>query len=970
MGNKKFIWTITSVVGLFCLFYLSFTFISRHVQNKAAVFASNEKGEVDLGKKQAFLDSVWDEPVFSLLGMEFTYQEVKEKEMKLGLDLQGGMHVVLEVSSADLLIALSGDNQSPAFRDALRTAEARSKSQETGFLQAFSETYQENSKGGRLADLFATISNKEEISMDSADEEVLRFLDKEINAATDRSLEILRSRIDKFGVSSPNIQKLPNTNRIQLELAGVENPERVRKLLQGLAQLEFWEVYEQPALENYFMAVNNQWLQKQESVTVKESAAEADTSLAGQLAAGQQSADSLQVCPLFSHLKSGYGLVYSLSDTAEINHFLSDPAVAKVKPANLELLWEAKPFVTESGEELLELYALKKSKHDGAALSGDVILDARQELEEGKPTVSMQMNSQGAMAWKNLTSKSIGRQIAIVMDDQVYSAPVVQSEIPNGFSSISGSFTIDEAQDLANLLKAGKMPAPVKIVEEAVVGPTLGMEAVSQGVLSMLAGLGLVALFMTSYYGKSGWVANLVLLVNILFVFGILAQLGTALTLPGIAGIVLTIGMSVDANVLIFERIREELKLGSSLRMAIKTGYDKAYSSIIDSNVTTFLTGFILFSFGSGGVKGFAVVLMIGILCSVFTAVFLSRLILEILLKKEKLSEQSFDTFLSGKIGSRASIDFVKYRKVAYTFSALFIGIGLLAAVLQGGYHMGVDFKGGRSYIIQFNEPVGTLDLRQALTTHLPDGSLEIKTYNDEHKLKVTTSYLVDEDSPEADRKVEEAINAGLKGFDGSEPQIVGSAKVGATMADDVKTASQKAIFYSLVAIFLYILVRFNKWQFGLGAVVALFHDVLMIFAAYGLAGLLGWQLEIDQVFIAAVLTVIGYSINDTVVIFDRIREFAGKSQTREEMKAVINPAVNETLGRTIITSLTVFLVVVILLIFGGEVLRGFSFSLLIGVIFGTYSSVFIASPVVLDFYTQRAGKQIKQEQEKKLAAV
>lgn len=951
------------------MFFLSFTFLSRQVQNDAEAFATKEGTEIiDANKKQAYLDSVWNKPVVNILGLELTYKDIKEKELNLGLDLQGGMHMVMEISSGDLLKALSGDSQNPAFLRALEEAEIAQQQGSSDFVQAFYKAYQKQNTSESLAELFSTANNKEHISLDASDAQVLKYLNQEVNAAVSRSFEILRSRIDRYGVAQPNIQQLPGTNRIQVELPGVDNPERVRNLLQGLAQLEFWEVYEMNELESTLVQLNRQWISQHKKEEASENiSGTALNSLAEELMASENVND--EVSPILGLLQANYGLVYLLEDTAAINQQLKDPAIQSVLPSTLHFAWEVKPTVNKEGIQLIELVPLKSTRLKGAALSGDVVVEARQDFDKhGTPAVSLQMNTEGARAWKRLTGDNINRRIAIVLDNQVYSAPFVRSEIPGGSSSISGNFDITEAKDLANILEAGKLPAPAKIVEEAVVGPSLGQDSIVQGVVSMLAGLGLVVTFMIAYYRRGGWVANFALIINIFFILGLLAQFGAALTLPGIAGIVLTIGMSVDANVLIFERIREELQSGRSLSMAIKEGYDKAYSSIIDSNVTTFLTGLILYWFGTGGIKGFAVVLMIGIVCSVFTAVFITRLILEAMLKHGKLNERSFDTFLSRSIVGRFNFDFIKIRRKAYAFSIGLISIGIVAGILSDGYKLGVDFKGGRSYIVAFSEPVSSDALRNVLVEKLPDASLEIKTYNEANQLKVTTSYLVDNHSAEADQQVESLVEESLQEFSEYQPELIGSAKVGATMADDVKDTALMSVIYALGVIFLYILIRFNRWQFGLGALVALFHDVLMIFAAFGLAGLFGWHLEIDQVFIAAMLTVIGYSINDTVVIFDRVREFSGKFKNRKELAEVLNPAINNTLSRTIITSLTVFFVVIILLLFGGEVLSGFSFSLLIGVIFGTYSSIFIASPVALDVFSSRLS--LKKEQKKEEPAM
>jgi SecD/SecF fusion protein len=980
MRHKGAIIFFTGLITLLCLYHLSFTYIARKVQKQAVVYATLTDGSLDNQKKQDYLDSVWLKPVYSPFGIDYTYQQVKEQELNLGLDLQGGMHITLEVSPVEILKSLSGNSQDAAFNEALKKAAEMQKTSQQSFVSLFYDAYKQIAPEGRLATLFSNSANKDKINYDSSDEEVLAILEEDVNSAIDRSFNILRTRVDKFGVSQPNIMKLPGTGRIQVELPGVDNPERVRKLLQGVAKLEFLEVYQLNEIAPVLEQANQYLLEKEKQAepalqTLPSSAdmaaaSSADSSLltgadslAAQLALGADSAttDSLatpKASKLYSLLKVNYGLVYSLADTAEINSILADPAIKAMFPINTRFHWGVKP-IEAGNDKLMELYALRTETGGRAQLTGEVITDARQEIEQNGPAVNMQMNTEGARKWKKLTSENVGRQIAIVLDGSVYSAPNVQGEIPNGNSSITGNFTIDEAKDLANILKAGKLPAPTRIVEEAVVGPSLGSEAIMQGLVSMAAGLGLVVLFMVVYYGAGGLVANLALLVNVFFIIGILSQFSASLTLPGIAGIVLTIGMSVDANVLIFERIREELRNGSSLIQAIKLGYDKAYSSIIDSNVTTFLTGAILYSFGSGGIKGFAVVLMIGIACSLFTAVFITRLVIEYMAQKRGIQNISFSTPFSTNLMSNLNIDFIKSRKLAYTFSGIVIALGLASIVYQGGLNLGVDFKGGRSYVIRFDTPVVASDVRSAVLDNVENAGLEVKTFGADNQLKITTSYLIDDESDEADKKVEQALLAGLDSYQQQHPQIMSSSKIGATIADDIKDASTTSVLYSLIVIFGYILIRFRKWQYGLGAVVALFHDVLIVLSGFSLARLFGISYEIDQVFIAAVLTVIGYSINDTVVVFDRIREFAG-SGSREDLSRTLNKSINDTLSRTLITSLTVFIVVLVLFMFGGEVLRGFSFALLVGVIFGTYSSIFIASPIVLDL----TGKSIARQAE------
>ncbi len=1003
MRNKTGIVVLTVIISLLCIYYLSFTFVSTNVQENATEFAMTSEGNVDFSKKQEYLDSVWKQPVYNLLGAKFTYQEVKETELNLGLDLRGGMHVVLEVSPVEIIRNLSGNSRDEDFQQALELASQRRANSQERFTTLFYDAFQEIAPEKQLSNIFVNSATRGRISFDSTDEEVLDVLNEEVENAIDRSFNILRTRIDRFGTSQPNIQRLQGTGRIQVELPGVDNPERVRKLLQGVAKLEFVEVLEPGEYVNALQEINSMLVaeglvagtddlaglgEESEAAQTDDLSAlvegEMDDSLAIEqpLEEEQTAADSLldsQISPLFSLLQAplSYGLVYTIDDTARINDIIQRDDVQAMLPPDLYFVWDVKPRA-ESGEQLLELYGTRRERGGKAPLTGEVIVDARQDFDESsRPAVGMRMNSEGARKWKRLTANNIGRRVAIVLDNRVYSAPVVQSEIPNGNSSISGNFTINEAQDLANILEAGALPAPTRIVEEAIVGPTLGEEAQEQGITSILAGLAVVVLFMLAYYAKGGLVANIALVFNIFFILGILAQLNAALTLPGIAGIVLTIGMSIDANVLIFERIREELREGSKLRAAISAGYSKAYSSIIDSNATTFITAVILYVLGQGPVRGFAVTLMIGIICSFFSAVFITRVIMEWMTRKGDESKVSFSMPYSANMLSNLNLDFMSKRRLAYIFSGTFIVIGMVVLIAQGGLNLGVDFKGGRSYVITFDQPVVPSELQTSFDDEFENSSVEAKLYGANNILKVTTSYLVEDESAEADTEVRSRLISGIEEFTGGSYQenavelsenaftISGSSKVGATIADDIKQAAQESIVVALIAIFLYILVRFRRWQYGLGAVIALFHDVLFVLSAYAFANLLGISYEVDQVFIAAMLTIVGYSINDTVIVFDRIRETLGL-RPKADIAAVINESVNNVMSRTLITSLTTLVVVLILLLFGGEVLRGFSFALFIGILVGTYSSIFIASPVVVDLSTRRKAVADKKQPQQK----
>ena len=998
MQNKGAIVFLTVIITALCLYYLSFTFISNGIQDKATSYATDASGNIDFAKKRAYLDSVWRQPVYNFLGANYTYQEVKETELGLGLDLQGGMHVTLEVSPVEIVKGIAGNPKNELFNASVDQAREAAKTSDAKFVDLFYAAWQKNNPGKTLSSLFATAANRGKISLESTDAEILEIIDTEVENAIDRSFNILRTRIDRFGTSQPNIQRIAGSGRIQIELPGADNQERVRNLLQGVAKLQFWEVLELNEYGGSIEEINKAWVADKKNGGISDVAADStatdSTSTAATAVAATDSlssVDSLRnalekqleqidpsnqaagISPLIALRKADYGLVYDVLDTTIVNRILKNERYKSFLPKDLKLLWGVKPIKAEDGTEILELYAIKLKKgSDQAPLEGDVVTDARQVLDQtSQPAVSMQMNADGARKWRKLTSESVGRRIAVVLDDYVYTAPVVNGEIPNGQSEISGNFTLLEAQDLANILKSGSLPAPTQIVEESIIGPTLGKEAQSQGVFSMIAGLALVVLFMVAYYAKGGLVAVAALVFNIFFILGILAQLGTALTLPGIAGIVLTMGMSIDANVLIFERIKEELRNGVNLMSAISAGYDKAFSAILDGNVTTFMTGAILFALGQGPVKGFAIVLMIGIACSFFSSVFITRVLVSWMTKKGDKSSISFTAPFAKNALTGLKIDFLSKRKLAYVVSSSIIVIGLGIAVVNG-LKFGVDFTGGRSYVVAFDQSVVPSDLKVGLDGEF-DGSVEVKTYGANNVLKVTTSYLINEDDDASNKEVESKVKEGITAVTGftfventatlgdKQFTITGSSKVGATVADDIKASSLEAMIAALIAIFLYILIRFRKWQFSLGAIIALVHDTLFVIAAFAIASLFGATFEIDQVFIAAILTVIGYSINDTVIVFDRIRENIENRGSRNLVK-VFNESINDTLGRTLITSFTTLIVVIVLLFFGGEVLRGFSFALFVGITVGTFSSIYIATPVVVDLMK----KEIEEEATKK----
>ncbi|HZY80598.1 MAG TPA: protein translocase subunit SecDF [Cyclobacteriaceae bacterium] len=995
MRNKGVVVVLSIIITLLCLYYLSFTFVSRKVQQDALAFATEANGNVSLSKKQVYLDSMWNKTVYDLLGKEYTYKDVKENELSLGLDLQGGMHVVLEVSPADIIIGLAGNKQDPKILSALKKARILQRESQENFVDLFYSAFREDNPNDKLSTLFSSSNTRGRISSSANDAAVITFLKSEIESGIDRSFTILKTRIDHFGTSQPNIQRLQGTGAIQIEIPGADNPQRVRKLLQGVAHLEFWEIVEpnDPNLSRSLTAINSLIVKEQSKGKSSSKRSDlsklpADTTasdlerMLNKTDTSGISGDSLlnnTISPLFRFSSAEAPFFYNLKDTSDVNRLLRRADVQAIFPKTIGYFWDVKsdPDVTP-GIEDLQLNFYNYGRAGKALLEGDVITDARMDYDQyARPAVSMNMNATGARQWAKITanasSKNPPGRIAIVLDKYVYTAPSVQGEIPNGNSQITGSFTTEEAKDLANVLKAGSLPAPTRIVEEAIVGPTLGQTAQNQGLISMACGLAIVVLFMVAYYSKGGLVATIALLFNVFFILGILAQLNAALTLPGIAGIVLTMGMAVDANVLIFERIREEIRNGRRLRDAITKGYQRAFASIFDSNLTTFLTALFLFMLGQGPLRGFAITLMIGIGTSFFSAVYISRVIIEWMVRNGDESNVSFTTGFSRRFERVRNFDFIGKRKVTYVISGIIITIGFIAIIVNG-LNLGVDFKGGRSYVVAFAQPVVATDVRVALANSFENQGTEVKNYGGNNVLKVTTSYLIDDDSDQADEKIKNALIQGVMSFSGltytaRESQvdsehftISSSSKVGATVADDIKNSAFKASLFSLLGIFLYLLFRFRKWQYSAGAIIATLHDALFVFAAFGIAAVLGFPFEIDQVFVAAILTIIGYSINDTVIIYDRIREqlsFGSKA----ERKQVFNDALNITLSRTLITSGTTLFVVIVLLLFGGEVLRGFSFALFIGIVVGTYSSIFIAAPVVLDMDLKdekHAGTEVK----------
>jgi SecD/SecF fusion protein len=974
--KSPIIW-LTGIISALCLFFLSFTWKANSVREDAVKYAT-VGGKFDPIRKVRYVDSLWKQPVY--LGY-WNLQDVTTYAIHKGLDLEGGYSAIMEVSPVEILRALSGKSNDPNFEKAIQEASKAQANSTQPFNELFFEAFAKIAPNQKLATIFANSVNRDKIKSGSSDTEVKRVINDEIDGAVDRVYQITQSRIDGLGVTNPTIQRLPGTNRIQVELPGVDNPERARKLLSGAAKLEFVECYE---LNDYGAGLTTlgDYLTKEEALkkaisggkTVKADSSKAG-GLAGALAAASKKdttkakTDTTATNALSKlFIQFGNKLGVARKDTPRVNELFRRPEVKMMFPSNLTFLWEAKSMATtKDGDDVIGFEAVKKSPGVAAPLEGDVITDAGNDYDQnGRPEVTMTMNGTGARIWKNLTAASIGKRIAIVLDNTVQSAPTINGEIPSGRSSITGSFTPEDTKDLASKLKAGKLPAPTRIVEDAFVGPSLGQESINQGYLSMAIGLLLVILFMIAYYGSPGWMANAALLFNVFFIVGILANFQSVLTLPGIAGIVLTLGMAVDANVLINERIREELHAGKGLMQSISLGYEKALSAILDGNITTALIGVILFFMGSGSVKGFAVTLLIGLATSVFTAVFVSHLMIEWMAKRAiaagKEKEMTFETFISKDLFSKFNFDFIGKRKISYIFSWSLIAIGIIVLFMQGGFNLGLDFKGGRSFVVDFSKPITAGNLKDALANSFEGKGVEVKTFNGDTKLKVSTSYLVEDESTGGNQKVRLALENGLKQFADSKPTIVSESKVGATIADDILKKSFIAIFYSLIAIFIYILIRFRKWQYSLGGIVALLHDTLVVLGMTGIMRLVGLDLEVDQVYIAAILTVIGYSINDTVVVFDRIREEIGPDPdlgNKELMIKTINQSINHTMSRTVMTATTVFLVVSVLLFFGGDILRGFSFAMFVGCVFGTYSSIFVAAPIVIDFGTSSKKKEV-----------
>lgn len=973
MQNRGLIKIFAVLFGLVSLYQLSFTFKANQIEANAEEIAAQKFPNDPSNRNEAevkYLDSLSNQEVFNIGITSFTYDEVKDKAMNLGLDLKGGINVILEISVKDILKGLANYSKDPVFNKALDDASELQKDSQNTYVDDFFIAFDKIKGDKKLAspEIFANRTLSEEITFDMSDDQVKPIIREKIDESIISAFEVLRKRIDKFGVTSPNIQRLGNSGRILVELPGAKDVERIKKLLQSTAQLEFWDVYRGEEFGQFL----GQAIETLKSLVatqptneiVKDSTEEANDKikeLTGEV--GTDSTD-VAVSPLGNLLRGGPNgpivATFEAKDADEVMSYLDKPQVRALLPAEkryAKFAWG----IQETDSEFVDLYALIGNRDKTPELSGAVITDARQSYNQvGKPSVSMQMNSKGAKIWEAMTGKAYTQQsqIAIVLDNVVYSAPgVTTGAISGGNSEISGSFTLNEAIDLANVLRAGKLPASADIVQAEEVGPSLGQEAIESGTMSFLIALVIVLLWMIMYYGRAGWFADVALLFNILLIFGVLSGLGAVLTLPGLAGIVLTIGMSVDANVLIFERIREEILKGKGQKEAVKDGFANALSSILDANITTGLTAIILFVFGTGPIKGFATTLLIGIVTSLFTAIFITRLLVDWYVNRGKIL--AFSTSITKGMFKNVNIHFLRKRKMSYAISGalLLLSIGSL---LVEGLDQGIDFVGGRTYQVRFAQDVSPEEVAQDLNATF--GSAEVKTIGSSHELKISTKYMVDENSAEADEEVQSMLFTALQKFlpngmtydnfkIGSGDAKLGKmsySKVSPTIADDIKKESFWAVLGSLVVVFLYILFRFKKWQFSLGAVAAVFHDVVIVLGIYSLLHkFMPFSMEIDQAFIAAILTVIGYSLNDTVVVFDRIREVTNEKGFRGGVN--INSAINSTLSRTLNTSFTTLIVLIAMFTFGAESLRGLLFSLIIGIIVGTYSSIFIATPIMFD---------------------
>ena len=994
MQNKGLVITLAVCLALVSSFYLSFSVVTKYYDNKAVEYAQG-----DAAKEYQYLDSIAGEKVW----FGYTLKECREKEINLGLDLKGGMNVTMEVSVPDILRVLSGHNTSETFNKAIALANEKQKKSGDDYLTLFFESFNEIDSEAKLASVFSTFELKDKVSLNSTNSEVEKVVREEVEGAINNSFNVLRTRIDRFGVVQPNIQKLSQTGRILIELPGIKEPERVRKLLQGSANLEFWETYEASEIMQQLAQINSEAAKvvasteaAQEVTESEELAEELALDSLAQLEKDQKEAyeQYKKENPLFVALnftgQVGRGPVVGTvhyTDTAKVMDMLTSQTAKSILPRDLKLAWTVKAI--DEADAYYQLVALKSQTSGRPSLEGDVITDARADFGQTSAyaNVSMTMNAEGARDWQRITRDNIGKSIAIVLDGYVYSFPTVQNEIAGGSSQITGNFTVEEAKDLANTLNSGKMPAPARIIQEDVVGPSLGQEAIRNGLWSFALGFLLIMLYMVLYYGLiPGLIADFALLCNVFLLVGILSSFSAVLTLPGIAGIVLTMGMAVDANVLIYERVREELRAGKGMRKAIQDGFGNAISAIVDSNVTSFLTGAILAIFGTGPIKGFAVTYMIGIVSSFLTAVFICRLLLEVYAKKEDAKELSFTTKLMQNFLQNTKANFIGARKATYILSGVLVIISILGVnpYVMGKLNLGIDFSGGRNYIVRFAQDVNTEEVNASLDNVFMAAKAEMNdeetfalnviTIGSANQVRVSTNFLINDNSENVDETIEALLYEGCKPFLAEgitldefksteinpEVGIMQSQKVGPAVADDITQSAVWAVLAALVAIFLYVLVRFRNFAFSVGALVGLAHNALIVLGAYALLWkVMPFSMEIDQAFIAAILTVIGYSINDTVVVFDRVREYKGLYPKRE-LALNINNALNDTLSRTFSTSMSTFVVLLAIFCFGGETIRGFVFALLIGVIVGTYSSLCVATPLAYDIQEAIARRKAK----------
>ena len=996
MQSKGAIRFVTICLLLACLWQLSFTAVTAIQNKKAAQRAEQIAMAADLNaiaeadrafyldsirkiETRRYTDSISGEKVY----LGYSFKQVQNQEINLGLDLKGGMNVMLQVQLEDLVRALAGGNQTPEFQKAISLAKERSVNSQSDFITLFAEAWKEVAPGTRLAQIFGTYEMRDRIKPESTDEQVITVIKEEAESAVANSFNVLRNRIDRFGVTQPSIQKIGNTGRILVELPGVKEPERVRKLLQGTASLEFWPTFTYDEMASYLDEANTRLAEilsaGETAAPEAEAAPEATDAVSQELQAQNAASEDANMAaarkanPLYailspSGMRGNACIAFAAAaDTAQINKYLHMPEIEAVFPAEFRPMWSVQPSSYMQSDNIYELVAIKATSRDGKApLDGGVVTDAHVDYDQrrgGNPGVSMTMNAEGANIWARLTKENIGRQVAIVLDGTVYSYPTVQTEITGGSSSITGNFTIDEATDLTNVLKSGKLPAPATIVQEQVVGPSLGAESIRAGLISFLIAFCAVLLYMLIFYKGAGIAADVALLSNVVLLFGTLSAFGAVLTLPGIAGLVLTLGMAVDANVIIYERIKEELKAGKGLGKAVADGYKNAYSAIIDGQVTTLLTGIVLFFFGSGPIKGFATTLIIGIITSMFTAIFVTRLIFEGRLKRGK--NITFENKWSANFLKNTHVNFLEGRKWSYIISGALIVIALGSMFIKG-FTYGVDFTGGRTYVVRFDKPVTAEEVRSAVNKTFnvadPESSVEVKQFGGDSQMKITTSYKFQDETSTVDAEIEGMLYESLKGFYTENVSladftstlenpngIISSDKVGASIANDIKRNAIISIILALIVIFAYIALRFKGWNWGLGGVVSLAHTAIIIIGFFSLfSGILPFNLDVDQTFIAAILTIIGYAINDNVVIFDRIRENLALHPS-DNFKDTVNKSLNATLTRTVNTSVSTLLPMLTIAIFGGESIRGLSVALCLGVLIGTYASIMIGTPIMYD---------------------